>query len=58
VQGSESDWTLVTRDADLRWRGGDWLFHSFRAAKQTFVKKPERRQYLKNAYRVLLTRAR
>jgi len=32
--------------------------HSFRGAKWTDVKKPERRQYLKNAYRVLLTRAR
>ena len=37
--------------------------HSFRGAQEaensrTDVKKPERRQYLKNAYRVLLTRAR
>jgi hypothetical protein len=44
--------------ADLRWRGGDWSYHSFRGAKWPDVKKPERRQYLKNAYRVLLTRAR
>jgi hypothetical protein len=34
------------------------LYHSFRGAKWPDVKKPERRQYLKNAYRVLLTRAR
>ena len=34
------------------------LYHSFRGAKWTDVKKPERRQYLKNAYRVLLPRAR
>jgi DUF2075 family protein len=53
VQGLELDWTIVTWDADLRWRGSDW---SFRGAKWTDVKKPERRQYLKNAYRVLLTR--
>jgi hypothetical protein len=58
VQGLELDWTIVTWDADLRWRGSDWSFHSFRGAKWTDVKKPERRQYLKNAYRVLLTRAR
>jgi len=32
------------------------IYHSFRGAKWTDVKKPERRQYLKNAYRVLLTR--
>jgi hypothetical protein len=58
VQGLELDWTIVTWDADLRWHGSDWSFHSFRGAKWTDVKKPERRQYLKNAYRVLLTRAR
>ena len=58
VQGLELDWTIVTWDADLRWRGGDWSYHNFRGAKWTDVKKPERRQYLKNAYRVLLTRAR
>jgi hypothetical protein len=33
-------------------------YHSFRGAKWTDVKKPERRQYLKNASLVLLTRAR
>jgi hypothetical protein len=58
VQGLELDWTIVTWDADLRWQGSDWSFHNFRGAKWTDVKKPERRQYLKNAYRVLLTRAR
>jgi hypothetical protein len=58
VQGLELDWTCVTWDADLRWSGSDWSYHSFRGASWTDVKKPERRQYLKNAYRVLLTRAR
>ncbi len=45
-------------DADLRCSGSDLSFHSSRGAKWTDVKKPERRQYLKNAYRVSLTRAR
>jgi DUF2075 family protein len=58
VQGLELDWTIVTWDADLRWRGSDWSYHNFRGAKWTDVNKPERRRYLKNAYRVLLTRAR
>jgi len=49
VQGLEPDWTIVTWDADLRWSGDDWSYHSFRGAKWTDVKKPERRQYLKNA---------
>jgi hypothetical protein len=63
VQGLELDWTIVTWDADLRWSGNDWSYHSFRGAQKnensrTDVKKPERRQYLKNASLVLLTRAR
>ena len=63
VQGLELDWTIVTWDADLRWSGDDWSYHSFRGAQKaensrTDVKKPERRQYLKNASLVLLTRAR
>lgn len=43
VQGLELDWTIVTWDADLRRRGSDWSYHSFRGAKWTDVKKPERR---------------
>jgi hypothetical protein len=37
VQGLELDWTIVTWDADLRLRGSDWSFHSFRGAKWTDV---------------------
>ena len=33
VQGLELDWTIVTWDADLRWRGSDWSFHSCRGAQ-------------------------
>ena len=32
VQGLELDWTIVTWDADLRWSGADWSYHSFRGA--------------------------
>ena len=58
VQGLELDWAIVTWDADLRRSGADWTYHGFRGAGWTEVRKPERRKYLKNAYRVLLTRAR
>jgi hypothetical protein len=58
MQGLALDWKIVTREADLCWRGSDWRFQSVRGAKWPDVKNPERRQYLKNAYRVLLTRAR
>lgn len=58
VQGLELDWTCVTWDADFRFGGKEWNTHSFVGSKWHAVRKPDRKQYLKNAYRVLLTRAR
>ena len=58
IQGLEVDWTCVTWDADLRLHAGQWRYHSFRGDVWTNIKKPDRRRYLLNAYRVLLTRAR
>jgi DUF2075 family protein len=58
VQGLEVDWALVTWDGDLRFAGADWSYHDFRGAKWQNVKKADNRNYLRNAYRVLLTRAR
>lgn len=57
VQGLEMDWACVTWDADLRLVGGEWRYHSFRGDGWTNVNKADRRRYLLNAYRVLLTRA-
>ena len=63
VQGLELDWTKshVGRRLTLEWERLE-LPQFSRGPKdetsRTDVKKPERRQYLKNAYRVLLTRAR
>jgi len=58
IQGLELDWACVTWDADFRYRDDGWQHFSFRGKKWTHIKKEERRMYLKNAYRVLLTRAR
>lgn len=58
VQGLELDWACVTWDADFRFAGDQWTTHSFVGDKWHKVKKEERKLYLKNAYRVLLTRAR
>ncbi|MDP1578667.1 MAG: DUF2075 domain-containing protein [Candidatus Didemnitutus sp.] len=58
VQGLEVDWAVVTWDGDFRFKGSGWGFHDFRGAKWQNVKNPENQSYLKNAYRVLLTRAR
>ncbi len=58
VQGLELDWTVVTWDADLRRSGDDWSYHDFRGKSWTIVQSKENQRNLKNAYRVLLTRAR
>jgi hypothetical protein len=58
VQGLELDWICVTWDADLRMVRGGWHFHSFRGHKWTTIRNSPGQQYLLNAYRVLLTRAR
>lgn len=63
VQGLELDWTCVTWDADFRYTPNGWNHYELRftaegPTKWNNVNKDHRKQYLKNAYRVLLTRAR
>jgi hypothetical protein len=58
VQGLELDWACVTWDADFRYSDLGWENWSFRGDRWHHINKEERRNYLKNAYRVLLTRAR
>lgn len=58
IQGLELDWICVTWDADLRFDGRGWEHRSFKGKAWQNINKPERVQYLVNAYRVLLTRAR
>ena len=58
VQGLELDWACVTWDADFRYSKNGWEHWSFRGNRWTHINKNEDRNYLKNAYRVLLTRAR
>lgn len=58
VQGLELDWTCVTWDADLRFTSGGWKSYSFKGNKWQKIHREERKKYLINAYRVLLTRAR
>ena len=58
VQGLELDWACVTWDADFRYSPNGWECKSFCGNRWININKEERKQYLKNAYRVLLTRAR
>ncbi|WP_289053375.1 DUF2075 domain-containing protein [Carboxylicivirga marina] len=58
VQGLELDWACVAWDGDFRYSNGEWIYKSFKGNKWQNIKKEDRKLYLKNAYRVLLTRAR
>lgn len=58
VQGLELDWACVTWDADFRYTENGWAHRSFCGDRWNYIKKAERKSYQKNAYRVLLTRAR
>jgi hypothetical protein len=58
VQGLELDWACVTWDADFRYSEKGWEYKSFCGNRWNNINKEERKIYLKNAYRVLLTRAR
>lgn len=58
IQGLELDWVCMTWDADLRFATDTWSFNRFRGSKWQTLHDTALRQYLLNAYRVLLTRAR
>ena len=64
VQGLELDYTCVLWDADLRCENGRWRYFNFngrtawREESGQTGSSLERRKYMQNAYRVLLTRAR
>lgn len=58
VQGLELDWVCVAWDGDFRYANRDWKHFSFKGKRWERINKEERQVYLKNAYRVLLTRAR
>ncbi|MFY8129181.1 MAG: DUF2075 domain-containing protein [Chitinophagaceae bacterium] len=58
VQGLELDWACITWDGDFRYGNKAWNTYSFVGSKWQNIHKTERKKYLLNAYRVLLTRAR
>lgn len=58
VQGLEIDYGVLAWDADLRYVDGQFDFFRFRGTRWNHVNNEQRQKYLKNAYRVLLTRCR
>ena len=58
VQGLEVDYALLAWDADLRRVENTFDYYRFRGTSWNHINIQQRQKYLKNAYRVLLTRAR
>ena len=65
IQGLELDYSVVAWDANYRYVNGKWTYYKFKGKNWIDISKDkkdhsyeEQRRYLKNSYRVLLTRAR
>ncbi|HBE9444198.1 Uncharacterized conserved protein [Clostridioides difficile] len=58
IQGLELDWTIVCWDGNLRFKNNQFEYYNFNGTKWQNINKKDNILYLKNAYRVLLTRAR
>ncbi len=58
VQGLEVDYAILAWDADFRYTTEGFDYFKFRGKKWNHINQEQRQRYLKNAYRVLLTRAR
>lgn len=58
IQGLEIDWAIVAWDADFRIIDNEFIPYNFTGTTWKNVNDDEKKLYIKNAYRVLLTRAR
>lgn len=58
VQGLEIDFGILAWDIDFRYSNGSFDYFSFVGKRWNHINNLRRKKYLKNAYRVLLTRAR
>ena len=58
VQGLELDWTCLAWDANFRYADGRWSHHTFHGSDWRTIKPGKKCEYMVNAYRVLMTRAR
>lgn len=58
IQGLEIDYAVVAWEGDYRYQNGEFCHHRFYGGKWQNVRDKMLQRYLKNGYRVLLTRAR
>lgn len=58
IQGLEIDWACLAWGANFHFNNDTWQYLNFKGTKWQNINQPVAKEYLKNAYRVLLTRAR
>lgn len=58
IQGLEIDYAVVAWDADYRYMNGKFEYFKPSGSRWLTINQEDKKRYLKNAYRVLLTRAR
>lgn len=58
IQGLEIDWACIAWGANFHMNNTDWKYQNFKGTKWQNINKEIDKEYLKNTYRVLLTRAR
>ena len=58
IQGLEIDYTCLAWDINFYYANDTWNFQTFEGTKWKTIKNEFDKSYLRNAYRVLLTRAR
>lgn len=58
IQGLEIDWACVAWGGNFYFDGEDWNYQNFKGSNWQNIHKDIDKEYLKNSYRVLLTRAR
>ncbi len=58
IQGLEIDWACIAWGANFYMNGSEWKFQNFKGTKWQNINQEIDKEYLKNTYRVLLTRAR
>ena len=58
IQGLEIDYVCLAWDINMYFENGDWIYKNFSGTKWSNIHNKSAKNYLKNAYRVLMTRAR
>ena len=58
IQGLEIDWACVAWGGNFHMNNTNWKYQNFKGTKWQNINKEIDKEYLKNTYRVLLTRAR